>query len=506
MYEKLPITGEIGFDKNVGAEASDQNPAATLGTTAMHAFSSNGEIIQLDTELNTLDILEGLQASGLEPTALLYIDRAMGLKPVKLQELMVKEWDFIVLSDAQKQAFADNLLGLHEQVSCHLADKGILSQWFTEDHDDKPAYQLFVGKPAPAPAPAPAPQETPAPPKSKPAKAKDKPEDFMLRRVKFIFSELDQQLDDPDLIKMYFADAYQYKLLTRDDEQRLSQLIDEGVAAQRILDAHDATEGNSTADNSHALQTAVKDGQAARQEFIQANLRLVVRSATSYLGRGAALLDLIQSGNRQLIRAVDKFDARLGFKFSTYASSRIHRAMYTCVTEAQSIYLPEPTYRELEGIKDYEQQFAVAHGRYPTVDEMANNLEQTPDRIRKLMQFAEPPLSLDEPIADETMERAEQLADPQAEIIMNSALTRIACQGILDELLTVLDDREQAVIELRHPLDGSQALTLEEAGNEFGVTRERVRQIEAKAFAKMRANPIARTISAGELFSEEVFS
>ena len=290
-----------------------------------------------------------------------------------------------------------------------------------------------------------------------------------------------------DAVRMYLREIGQVDLLTTDDERRLAQLIEEGkLAAQRIDEAAAAGRPFEGVEN-RMLIRAVSRGERAKSELTQANLRLVVSIAKRYSGRGMQLLDLIQEGNLGLMRAVDKFDYTKGFKFSTYATWWIRQAITRSIADqARTIRIPVHMVEHMNRVSRAKRQMHQELEREPTVDELAARLQLEPDRIRELLRYALDPLSLDSPIGEEDESNLADFIEDETIDSPADAATRAMLTEAVGEVLGELSEREQEIVRLRFGLDGGQAKTLEEVGKEFGVTRERIRQIEAKTLAKLR--------------------
>ena len=289
-----------------------------------------------------------------------------------------------------------------------------------------------------------------------------------------------------DGVRMYLREIGQVDLLTGDDERRLAQLIEEGhLAAERIDEAPSA---RALADaETRRLMRAVQRGERAKSELTQANLRLVVSIAKRYSGRGMQLLDLIQEGNLGLMRAVDKFDHSKGFKFSTYATWWIRQAITRSIADqARTIRIPVHMVEHMNRVIRAKRQLHQELEREPTIDELAARCSSSrtgcasccasrSTRCRSTRRSARrtSPTSA-------TSSRTPRPTGPA------DAATRVMLTQAVGDVLGELSEREQEIVRLRFGLDDGQAKTLEEVGREFGVTRERIRQIEAKTLAKLR--------------------
>ena len=264
----------------------------------------------------------------------------------------------------------------------------------------------------------------------------------------------DLPLSDP--VRMYLREIGKINLLTSEQEVSLAKRVEEG-------------------------------DPGAKMALVEANLRLVVSIAKKYIGRGMLFLDLIQEGNLGLIRAVEKFDYRKGFKFSTYATWWIRQAITRAIADqARTIRIPVHMVETINKLIRISRQLVQRLGREPTAEEIAREMEINPERVEEIQRIAQEPVSLETPIGEE---EDSQLGDfledkdlPSPEDAAAGQLLREQLEGMLEDLT----DREKQVLRLRFGLEDGHAYTLEEVGKRFGVTRERIRQIEAKALRKLR--------------------
>jgi RNA polymerase primary sigma factor len=292
-----------------------------------------------------------------------------------------------------------------------------------------------------------------------------------------------------DPVRMYLKEIGRVPLLTGPEEVILAQQIERGTeAAERLADLAASHELDSLEfAERRRLERLVRKGEDAKAELTQANLRLVVSIAKRYVGRGMQILDLIQEGNLGLMRAVEKFDWTKGFKFSTYATWWIRQAITRAIADqARTIRIPVHMVESINKVHRVQRQMVQELERDPTVEELADKVDMTPARVREIMRISQDPLSLDSPVGEEDDSNlADFIEDQQAEAPAEMA-ARVMLNSAVEEALSDLNDREKAVVRMRFGLDDGQARTLEEVGREFGVTRERIRQIESKTLAKLR--------------------
>ena len=288
---------------------------------------------------------------------------------------------------------------------------------------------------------------------------------------------------------MYLKEIGRVPLLTGAEEVEYSAGVEAGgFAATRLADL--AASGQLASldfDERRALQRTVRRGEDAREVLIEANLRLVVSIAKRYVGRGMHFLDLIQEGNLGLMRAVEKFDYTKGFKFSTYATWWIRQAITRAIADqARTIRIPVHMVESINKVHRVQRQMLQDLEREPTVEELAEAVGLTEDRVREIQRISLDLLSLDAPVGEEDDSNlSDFIEDQAAEAPADAAARRMLNRAVIDAL-DELNDREKAVVRLRFGLDDGQARTLEEVGKEFGVTRERIRQIESKTLAKLR--------------------
>ena len=285
-----------------------------------------------------------------------------------------------------------------------------------------------------------------------------------------------------DLVRAYLKEIGKTALLTADQEVQLSQRIEAGLFASVKL-----RDTKLTAGLRKDLEWLVKDGEKAKKHLLEANLRLVVSIAKRYLGRGMPFLDLIQEGNVGLIRAVEKFDYTKGFKFSTYATWWIRQAITRAMADqARTIRVPVHMVEQINKVTRVQRDLLQQLGREATPEEIAAELDLTPERVLEIQSYAREPVSLQAVVGDEDDGAfGDFIEDADAPTAID-LVSYAQMQEQLRELLTSLDERERAVMKLRYGLVDGKPKTLDEIGHEFGLTRERIRQIESKTLSKLR--------------------
>jgi RNA polymerase primary sigma factor len=286
-------------------------------------------------------------------------------------------------------------------------------------------------------------------------------------------------LDDP--VRMYLREIGKVKLLTGPQEVSIAERMEQGALREAQLKADGLTPEECQ------LDPLVMDGEHARRELIEANLRLVVSVAKRYVGRGMSLLDLIQEGNIGLIRAVEKFDYTKGFKFSTYATWWIRQAITRAIADqARTIRIPVHMVETIHKLLRISRRLLQEKGRDATVEEISLEIGLSPEKVREIQKIQLDPVSLETPIGDEDDSTlGEFIADVEALAPADYASQELLREQV-DSVLDSLSERERAVLRLRFGLVDGRNRTLEEVGKEFNVTRERIRQIEAKALRKLR--------------------
>ena len=288
-----------------------------------------------------------------------------------------------------------------------------------------------------------------------------------------------------DSVRAYLKQIGRVALVNAQREVELAKRIEAGLyAAERLSDA---TDGSGGAPMRRDLRWIVRDGQRAKDNLVQANLRLVVSIAKRYTGRGMPFLDLIQEGNIGLIRAVEKFDYARGYKFSTYATWWIRQAISRAMADqARTIRIPVHMVEVINKLRSIRGELIAALGREPTPQELAHTMMVTPQKVLEIQHYTREPISLDQTIGDESDSRLGDFIEDSEAVNALDATAFGLLQAQLQTILATLSEREAGVVRLRFGLTDGRPRTLDEIGRVYGVTRERIRQIEARAMAKLR--------------------
>jgi RNA polymerase primary sigma factor len=287
-----------------------------------------------------------------------------------------------------------------------------------------------------------------------------------------VMADLESTLDDP--VRMYLREIGRVPLLTAEEEVRLARLMERGRLEQRkpplVRDYR-----------------VIEEGEEAQRRLTEANLRLVVSVAKKYIGRCMSLLDLIQEGNIGLIRAVEKFDYVKGFKFSTYATWWIRQAITRAIADqARTIRIPVHMVETINRLIRISRRLLQDLGREPTSEEIAEQMEISPEKVREIIKVSQEPVSLETPIGEEEDSHLGDFIEDHTALAPADAASHQLLKEQVEDVLASLTERERKVLQLRFGLDDGRSRTLEEVGKEFHVTRERIRQIEAKALRKLR--------------------
>ncbi|MGH3787454.1 MAG: RNA polymerase sigma factor [Pseudonocardiaceae bacterium] len=290
-----------------------------------------------------------------------------------------------------------------------------------------------------------------------------------------------------DSVRAYLKQIGKVALLNAEEEVELAKRIEAGLyAAERVRRTEDAAEKLSP-QLRRDLRWIVRDGERAKNHLLEANLRLVVSLAKRYTGRGMAFLDLIQEGNLGLIRAVEKFDYTKGYKFSTYATWWIRQAITRAMADqARTIRIPVHMVEVINKLGRIQRELLQDLGREPTPEELAKEMDITPEKVLEIQQYAREPISLDQTIGDEGDSQLGDFIEDSEAVVAVDAVSFTLLQDQLQSVLATLSEREAGVVRLRFGLTDGQPRTLDEIGQVYGVTRERIRQIESKTMSKLR--------------------
>jgi RNA polymerase primary sigma factor len=294
-------------------------------------------------------------------------------------------------------------------------------------------------------------------------------------RLSFAINDLtenDAGMDDP--VRMYLREIGRVPLLSAEEEIMLARKMERGLLEK----GKPPTQRN---------RRVLFEGDDAQRRLAEANLRLVVSVAKKYIGRGMSLLDLIQEGNIGLLRAVEKFDYTKGYKFSTYATWWIRQAITRSIADqARTIRIPVHMVETINRLVRISRRLVQELGREPTFEEIGEEMLISPDRVREILKISQEPVSLEAPVGEEDDSHLGDFIEDHAALAPADAASNQMLREQVEDVMNALSDRERKVIQLRFGLDGGRSRTLEEVGREFRVTRERIRQIEAKALRKLR--------------------
>ena len=287
-----------------------------------------------------------------------------------------------------------------------------------------------------------------------------------------------------DSVRLYLSEIGQVPLLTADEEKDLGKKIKAGIVAQAKLNSSD---GDLSFAERRKLQRTAKDGEKAKDHMVRANLRLVVSVARRYDRKELQLADLIQEGNIGLMHAADKYDYEKGFKFSTYATWWIRQAITRAMADqARTIRIPVHMVEVINKLARVQRQMLQDLGREPTPEELARELDMTPEKVVEVQKYGREPISLHTPLGEEGDSEFGDLIEDSEAIVPADAVSFTLLQEQLDSVLDTLSDRESGVVKMRFGLTDGQPKTLDEIGKVYGVTRERIRQIESKTMSKLR--------------------
>lgn len=290
-----------------------------------------------------------------------------------------------------------------------------------------------------------------------------------------------------DSVRAYLKQIGKVALLNAEEEVDLAKRIEAGLYAEHFLKELEAGEEKVLPSQRRDLKLVIRDGDKAKNHLLEANLRLVVSLAKRYTGRGMVFLDLIQEGNLGLIRAVEKFDYAKGYKFSTYATWWIRQAITRAMADqARTIRIPVHMVEVINKLGRIQRELLQDLGREPTPEELAKEMDITPEKVLEIQQYAREPISLDQTIGDEGDSQLGDFIEDSEAVVAVDAVSFTLLQDQLQDVLDTLSEREAGVVRLRFGLTDGQPRTLDEIGQVYGVTRERIRQIESKTMSKLR--------------------
>src|SRR5256714_11738165 len=396
-------------------------------------------------------------------------DRVVSTEPLR-EMFSIEHFKEPLLSDTEEKVFEVDTMGHH----AHTAVSGSLVT--PVDVDEQESFDLFSKLQDEEPMDALDP--TKEPPADWEPGPEDEVEDVMANAkwddlhdgFGIVVADLESSLDDP--VRMYLREIGRVPLLSAEEEVRLAQRMERGKV-ERL--------------KAMPNRRYVDDGEEAQRRLTEANLRLVVSVAKKYIGRGMSLLDLIQEGNIGLIRAVEKFDYTKGYKFSTYATWWIRQAIPRAIADqARTIRIPVHMVETINKLSRISRRLEQDIGREPADEELAAELDLGADRVREIKKAAQEPVSLEIPVGSEDDSHLGDFVPDEASLSPADVATRQMLKEQMDDVLDSLTGRERRVLQLRFGLEDGRQRTLEEVGREFGVTRERIRQIEAKALRKLR--------------------
>ncbi|MGW0044269.1 RNA polymerase sigma factor [Rhodococcus sp. NPDC003348] len=290
-----------------------------------------------------------------------------------------------------------------------------------------------------------------------------------------------------DSVRAYLKQIGKVALLNAEEEVELAKRIEAGLYATQLMQEHAEKGEKLPAAQRRDMNWICRDGNRAKNHLLEANLRLVVSLAKRYTGRGMAFLDLIQEGNLGLIRAVEKFDYTKGYKFSTYATWWIRQAITRAMADqARTIRIPVHMVEVINKLGRIQRELLQDLGREPTPEELAKEMDITPEKVLEIQQYAREPISLDQTIGDEGDSQLGDFIEDSEAVVAVDAVSFTLLQDQLQSVLDTLSEREAGVVRLRFGLTDGQPRTLDEIGQVYGVTRERIRQIESKTMSKLR--------------------
>jgi RNA polymerase primary sigma factor len=394
--------------------------------------------------------------------------RARSTKPTRATAAKTEDLDLAIVQPEEEPTLAEELIKKGKEQG-YLTQDDVLSMFPEAESNMEQLEELYIvlfdeGIPVVEPEKAAAPEEE----AEAPAPAKD---DFDLSAIGI-----------DDTVSLYLKEISRIPLLNASQEVEYARGMETGKRARYRLNKNHVSSPERT-----RLEQRIREGEVSRQKLIKANFRLVVSIAKKYIGRGVSFLDLIQEGNIGLIRAVEKFDYHRGYKFSTYATWWIRQAITRAIADqGRTIRVPVHMCERINKLTRVSRQLVQELGREPTSDEIAKELNTTPRKVERIIKISQRPLSLEMPVGEEQDSHLGDFIPDEMTLGPTDAASHQLLREQMEDILTSLSPREGRVLQLRFGLKDGKSHTLEEVGKKFGVTRERIRQIEAKALRKLR--------------------
>jgi RNA polymerase sigma factor (sigma-70 family) len=447
---------------------------------------SEGIALLDDEGLNVFDVLDHLESAGFSGEDIAFVGSSFEIDPPTIDSLRLANWEISILSQEEYDSFVSRIPDLQQVIKSLIELSGFAAHWQKNGRGESVSHKLLIGDAAENAI------NTGDDGNWQPAPEKKIKKTARTPRYN------DDRTPQSDLVRQYLKEIGRYPLLSKEEEVELAKLIECGNSAQYRLDNKELT-------NNEVLecQAEIKKAEKARTKFINSNLRLVVSIAKRYQASGLPLLDLCQYGNIGVMHAVEKFDWRKGFKFSTYANWWIRQAVTRGIADSgKTIRLPIQAAADLNIIRSARKKLKGILDRDPSVEEIALYTEIPEDKVMELLLAPEVTASLDKPLTDESATTIGDLhAEPDSTKDLDDMIENTFAKDVVDSILGCLDEREKIVIKERFGLMTGEPKTLEEVGKVINRTRERTRQIEARALTKLRHPSVAGRIDASSLIS-----
>jgi RNA polymerase sigma factor (sigma-70 family) len=478
VVESIPAGAEFA-DSSFGDHPEQVLAAGGAVLTLVHESDASKPAILTDKQLlkipagetiSTLDIVEHLERCGAQRSVVAFVSRAMDVRAPYLSELRKEEWDIAALTDEEFETLVGTIPEIMVETQALLSESGLSAHWQKNGKGPKVAYTLLLGNAA---------DEAMAAGNNgdwqEVAKTAPKPK----RPKRGVVTSL----EDEDFLGMYLQEIGRTKLLTKEDEVDLAQKIEAGRAAQAKLD-----EARLSKKEQRVLQEAVELGNESWKMFVDANLRLVVSIAKGYQGSGAPLLDLVQMGSLGLMHAVDKFEWRKGFKFSTYATNWIRQSIQRELANTnREIRLPVHANDNLKRVKQVWREFKLEHNRTPSVTELSDGTYLPVDNVNEVLPYIHDTVSLQDKInEDQKTERGDLVEDKAAHIVIDEILADTARRQVVGDMLALLDDQSRQLLELKWGLDGGGERTYAEIGTIVDLDAADVKFAVSRAMDMLR--------------------